>query len=633
MSEERPEQILIQLGLGGVDEIKTLDNYYRPWGSNNGNNFPLNRLEYQPGSSWPVDHQWLVCHYACGIDGNFRMAALTRALHKRKQKDGEDDGGEMTARHYFRALVPKAPDKYFPGTKTIGTELVKQHTAMLRELVDGKSGHLSRLPRSFWDKTLVGADIVTVQTPSPEPASANEESVGYGERQPKTGGGSERLPDIDAARTGMGKRIAANGLKPYQVIYLEAEVDQSDNPTKIVSFGTHFRYRWRYTSSVREINIDPETGIGTLRTELKPAADESIVSPNDAFASGKLSGARLLFGYVADQDTGTQGLGDKSFARLAGRIAINHAVEEPPQDRLDPNHRFLWFNGVAADARFLLPLRILGAPKPSAVEHYVSQQGVESRPAATITYGDLQGDPGGALNGRKFYRHQPMSLGNGALTGSERFLAEDEKTCRSDQATLARWVSRPDTRFRYTLRFRDLREWEIGALLVSLQPHLLKDLAKDLPATISNLFPQPHQKSGPPGQAPLFALKLGYGRPLGFGSVTMTVKEALILGEKPHLNREAKLPEWQRRMVLAFLQIIAGKETGLVNWLKVSRYAGQPQTDYPRDKDDDKIYSYHTKIRVSHAKQRRSAPPPGAQPQNGPLRPDRRIWLGLKPGV
>lgn len=35
---------------------------------------------------------------------------------------------------------------------------------------------------------------VTVQTPAPDSASLNDESVGYDGRQPETGGGSERLP-------------------------------------------------------------------------------------------------------------------------------------------------------------------------------------------------------------------------------------------------------------------------------------------------------------------------------------------------------------------------------------------------------------------------------------------------------
>lgn len=560
-----------------------ISNYHRPQGQNRGQSFPLNRLQYTRGGTWGVDRPYLVCHYACGIDGDFRMAKLTRDQHERKARAGEDAGGEMTARHYFRALIPNLSNTFLPGTMTIGPALERQHRALLRELADTRSGHFSRLPRSFWGENLSDAG-----------------------RQ--------------EAMARMGKHITDNGLRPYQLIYLEAALDPQGAPMEVLSFGTHFRYRWRYANSVREVAIDPETGVGTPRAELSPAAGEGIQAPDDAFAAGRLSGARLLFGYVADKDTNTAGIGTGSFSRLAGRIALNHALEEPREGRLEPEQRFLWFGDAEGEARFLLPLRILGAPKPSAVEHYVQQDGIESQPGATITYGDLPGDAGGALNGRKFYRHQPLPLGEGQLTGGEPFLAEDEATCRSDQAPLARLVSRPGTRYRCTLRFRDLREWELGALLVAIQPTLLEALSDaERPQPLNDLLRRVRAGRGPQAQDPLFAHKLGFARPLGFGSIRMTIGAARSLGAEPSLTPEAQLPQWRTRMIRAFLKAMAGQETGLLDWLTVNRYAGQPLADYPRDRDG-KVFGYHTRIRLSHAKQRRNANPAARNPP-----PDLRI--------
>lgn len=543
---------------------------------------PLKRLVCDPGEDWPANADYVVCHYHCGIDGDFRLAQLTKDLHAR----GESEGSSITAKHYFRALVASRRDAWFPESLTIGQDLLTQHRQLLQELADRKVGHISRLPKGLWGRNLSDSEL------------------------------EQKKEDAENA-------IKSNTLKQYQLIYVEAELNADGSPQRIVSFGTHFRYRWRFSNSVREIRIDPDTGKGEVRDILKPAKDEHIRA-DDGRAAGQLSGARLLFGYVADKSTATHKLAadEASFDRLAGRVTFNHAVEMVEPDRSRPDQRFLHFDERDGDARFLLPLRILGAPKPSAVEHYVQQDGVEGQPAATITYGDLPGDEGGELNGRKFYRHFPSAPHDGRLTGSEPFLAENADICNSDQATLARFVSRPGTRFRVRMRFRDLRSWELGALLVAANPNLLARLPEaDRRAPLNSLIASARANAGAENEAPLFAQKLGYGRPLGFGSVLMEIEAMRLLGDSTHLAKQVDRTDAALGYVRAFLKQIQGRETALLQWLTVSRFAGQKHTDYPRaskGQERDKIYLFHSNIRIAHAKQRRGS-------NSGRVRWDERV--------
>ncbi|MEK8019571.1 MAG: hypothetical protein VSS75_022075 [Candidatus Parabeggiatoa sp.] len=110
-------------------------------------------------------------------------------------------------------------------------------------------------------------------------------------------------------------------MKTDQLIYVE--VIKEGKNYRITSLGHNFRYRWRYADTVRtrwnwndkENKSEPQT-----RSVLQPLAQEKGDCPKE------LSAGRLLFGYVAD-DEGTADMGKDHFSRLAGRIALNMAVE------------------------------------------------------------------------------------------------------------------------------------------------------------------------------------------------------------------------------------------------------------------------------------------------------------------
>ena len=100
-----------------------------------------------------------------------------------------------------------------------------------------------------------------------------------------------------------------------------------------------------------------------------------------------------------------------------------------------------------------------------------------------------------------------------------------------------------------------------------------------------------------------YCSKLGYARPLGWGTVRIEAKSLLLLdavSDAPVLNAEQAIVEWVR----ANHQASAAQE----EWLAVHRRKHQDAAEYPREKDKDgneNIYSYHTRLRAEHSRARR----------------------------
>jgi len=416
-----------------------------------------------------------------------------------------------------------------------------------------------------------------------------------------------------------------------RLIYVE-----QDKNGNITSMGHHYYYRWRYADTIRTVWQNHGQAGFTVRAILKPLALETQTD-----SQGKpeqLSAARLLFGYTSHRDDhspqphdqdGTANIGTGSYQRLAGRIRINTAVEHLAADgRNSDADRF-----VAGGKT--LALKPLGQPRPSAAEHYLSQP---SNPAdlrkqrqdggQMLTYGDLPALPGiqydspAELAGRKFYLHQPDAADNASC-----YLAATDEHQTSQQAMLARFVTQQGRQFRFTLHFKDLRAWELGALLLVLAPatYLPTVLAKLLELTpqhkntLQKLLQQINTyHNGQPKKPPLFAHKLGHARPLGFGSVLLHCDQLALLSADadamPTLSKLALTPNADdlNHWLGACAEKLAGHLTDaahLEQWCAVHQYAGRTRSAYPEQDGD--IFKHHSNARNLHIKNRRLA--------NGPL--------------
>lgn len=327
----------------------------------------------------------------------------------------------------------------------------------------------------------------------------------------------------------------------------------------IVSLGWHYYYRWAYVDTVRG------KGWTSERYGLFPLSEEK--ARDEAGAPRGLSAVRRLFGYTGDNE-GSRGIGKGDHEQLMGRLSVNAAIEVIAPGETDAT-------------RFLPPtfLKELGMPRPSAVEHYLEQPYLgRHRPsdqASLVTYGDAAGyDEPGKLAGRKFYLDR-----RDAYTG-EPWKDESAANHLNDRSTLALEASRPGRRFRFTVRFRDLDRAELAALLAALCPHQFR-------AALGGDHPDG------------YCSKLGYARPLGWGSVRIETKALLLLdtsGESPSLSPIADPLQWVHKHY--------EPTPMLQQWLAIHRRHHPEAADYPRGQDDN-IYTYHTQLRADHSRKRR----------------------------
>jgi CRISPR-associated protein (TIGR03986 family) len=367
---------------------------------------------------------------------------------------------------------------------------------------------------------------------------------------------SERHPDVPNVIKGSDARnriltAAANEVfQPGDLIWVEWDTEKKC----IVSLGWHYYYRWAYVDTVRR-DADALNG---ERRGLFPLADERAQDGDGAPKA--LSAVRRLFGYTGDND-GSRGIGKDDHAQLMGRVSVNAALEVVD-------------DGDTDDKRFLPPtfLKELGMPRPSAVEFYLKQPyHPRSRPsdkATLVTYGDAAGyDTPGELAGRKFYLDR-----EDAYSG-EPWKNDSEADRANDRSTLALEASRAGRRFRFTLRFRDLDAAELAAILVALCPHQFRGVLKG---------------THPDG----YCSKLGYARPLGWGTVRIEAKSLLLLdaSDRPALRPESDVLAWVQRNHQA--------TATQAEWLAAHRHKHPDAADY-------RLYTFHTTLRAEHTRARR----------------------------
>lgn len=229
-------------------------------------------------------------------------------------------------------------------------------------------------------------------------------------------------------------------------------------------------------------------------------------------------------------------------------------------------------------------------PRPSAVEHYLKQPyHPHSRPsgkASLVTYGDAAGyDAPGELAGRKFYLDRRDAYGpdgQGLVPGPAADASDANKL--NDRSTLALNASKPGRKFRFTVRFRDLDDAELAATLIALCPDQFKDVLDG-------------------SHTDGYCSKLGYARPLGWGSVRIEAKALLLLDDKgstPLLKPEDDLCIWVKKN--------HNKTATEDERLAIHRHRHPDAADYPHAKDrygNENIYIFHTTLRAEHSQARR----------------------------
>jgi CRISPR-associated protein (TIGR03986 family) len=376
---------------------------------------------------------------------------------------------------------------------------------------------------------------------------------------------SERHPDGkqvgEAARTRILEAAAKVVFQPGDLIWVEWDTERKC----IVSLGWHYYYRWAYTDTVRR------EGGKLERHGLFPLPEERDACEG---APKGLSAVRRLFGYTGDNE-GSKGIGQDDHSQLMGRLSVNAALEVVGEGDTDA-------------MRFLPPtfLKELGVPRPSAVEYYLEQpHHPRNRPsdkASLVTYGDAAGyDKPGKLAGRKFY------LDNKEAYSGEPWKGDSEENRHNERSTLALEASLPGRRFRFTVRFRDLDPAELAAVVAALCPHQFR-------AVLGGTH------------ADGYCSKLGYARPLGWGSARIEAKALLLLdatNAEPTLTAVPDLSAWLRE----HYQLMPM----LSQWLAIHRHKHPDAADYKQEKDkhgNERIYTFHTRLRAEHSVARRYRP-------------------------
>ncbi|MBM4346279.1 MAG: hypothetical protein FJ100_23130 [Deltaproteobacteria bacterium] len=435
-------------------------------------------------------------------------------------------------------------------------------------------------------------------------------------------------PNVHAAagKRAVQRAIAATRphlLAPGTVVFVElAATGKPPVAADVKAILPTFRARVRYKDTVRTRNVG---GLVTTRPEVRPTATELSAASADGqpAADWQLSAARLLFGLNAEDDMWPESIAKSHYGRFSGRIACNAAIEVIEREQ----RRFVV--GTQGHHRWVFALRPQGSPKPSAVEHYVAQDAnvLARRTGTLVTWGD--GDQtGGELAGRKFYLHQPDIIGH--LANAE--ANEEELRDSAQHCPRLKYLSTASSRFHCTVRFHNLRPWELGALLLALQPtaegvRTVEFGVLGSSGPVARYFDK--LRSGV--AAPEMMHKLGRGRAYGLGSIEARIDSVALVERSadgaallapPAVGREElfrKMFGALARKIARCLPAAADRQEWvnrvLVNWVDVHLFRNRtPAAGYPAlaercARSSQEIIAYHNQVRALHLSGRKSGPP------------------------
>lgn len=384
---------------------------------------------------------------------------------------------------------------------------------------------------------------------------------------------------------------------PGNLIYVEVQLDDRGKPSQINTIGHNYYYLSRKIDTVTTAWTGTDW---SRRAILSPLPEEAAIDPSDAHSPPqRLSAQRGLFGYVVDtRNPGATGIGTGDFRQFAGRLGFNIAVEVVPEG-VDPQSDRRFLN---ADRGCVVPLKVLGPPRSSDESGVIQQNLAKERSdnAKRVGYGEVFEDPRGELKGRGFYVHQPDAAHDKSLYTAD--LVTEQDVVSGNQAALARFVSRPGTQFRVALRFQDLRDWELGAILTCLRPGLLKDPDGAL--------------QEPGAMSPSHAIKLGHGRPLGMGSVRVDIDEICLIDMSGELRASENVAT---DVIEAFVKIDLDSRVRR-EWTNVHRFDGRHRAAYPSATDrngQETVVAHYSRESQEHARSRRELKGAQRPPKGG----------------
>ena len=254
-------------------------------------------------------------------------------------------------------------------------------------------------------------------------------------------------------------------LQEGDMVYARCEIDPNGNVQKIEDLFPVMISRELYDNSPEDL----------LNASLRPAKTLSELSPADR-----------LFGWVPQQK---QDSTRESEGGYKGRIRV--VCNNGPRSSIVKR-----FGGNG------IPLAILGQPKPAQGRFYVAEddQGTPQNSGIEKSNAGYNKPGKKGLRGRKHYWHHKGRESENASeywepsaeNQNQEYLRTDDKRDTQNRS-IKGWIE-PGTEFNISLYVQNLQPQEVGALL------WLLSLSTD------------------------HCFRLGYGKPLGFGSITMEIE-------------------------------------------------------------------------------------------------------------
>lgn len=215
-----------------------------------------------------------------------------------------------------------------------------------------------------------------------------------------------------------------------------------------------------------------------------------------------------VFGWVAIEDkqnNDNKSNKNRSLAYASRVIFSNAFIPNPKENPI----KILKINNSEE-----ITLNILSSPKPTTTNFYLLQNG-QASPSINYDNDNAQ------LRGRKFYQHHAQIKPQEAL-----------RVKKDDQNRSIKNVLDEGNKFTFTINFENLAPVELGALLWSLQ------LEEN------------------------WVHRLGYAKPLGFGSVKINVSNLEIIDTKKHCSSldsdliKVEKTMWETKCILLFKEVI-----------------------------------------------------------------------------